>query len=194
MFIAQTFDSGKDLSREMHVLRAIRWGVLAWDNDVTPGTIQNCWARSQVIDFGARPFPADFWAESQPQVDAIRQALYRLRQSGYITDVPNVHEYISPYAEQVNDSCPLDSLVDDIVAQYTKEQEEEEEEQRVEVALPKVSLQEALLALNTLCQYEEQNSGDLEVLRLLQRHERELLSTQLSSKAQTQLDSWLVHK
>jgi hypothetical protein len=62
------------------------------------------------------------------------------------------------------------------------------------VALPKVSLQEALLALNTLCQYEEQNSGDLEVLRLLRRHERELLSTQLSSKAQTQLDSWLVYR
>jgi hypothetical protein len=62
------------------------------------------------------------------------------------------------------------------------------------VALLKVSLQEALLALNTLCQYEEQNSGDLEVLRLLRRHERELLSTQLSSKAQTQLDSWFVHR
>ena len=42
MFMAQTFDSGKDLSREIPVLRAIRWGVLAWDNDVTPGTIQNC--------------------------------------------------------------------------------------------------------------------------------------------------------
>ena len=62
------------------------------------------------------------------------------------------------------------------------------------MALPKVSLQEALLALNTLYQYEEQNSGDLEVLRLLRRHERELLSTQLSSKAQTQLDSWFVHR
>ena len=74
-------------------------------------------------------------------------------------------------------AASLDSLVDDIVAQYTEEQEEEEEEQRVEVALPKVSLQEALLTLNTLCQYEEQNSSDLEVLRLLRRHERELLST-----------------
>ena len=42
MFMAQTFDSGKDLSREMHVLRAIRWGISAWENDVTPSTIQNC--------------------------------------------------------------------------------------------------------------------------------------------------------
>jgi hypothetical protein len=196
MFMAQTFDSGKDLSTEMHVLRAIRWVTSAWENDVTSATIQNCWARSQVIDFGGRPFPADFWAESQPQVDPIRQTLYRLKQSGYIADVLNVHEYISPYTEQVNDNCPPDSLVDEIVAQYTEQeqQEEEEEEQGVEVALPKVSCQEALFALNTLRQYEEQNSGDLELLRRLGRRERELLNTQLSSKAQSQLNSWLVHR
>jgi hypothetical protein len=193
MFMAQTFDSGKDLSREMHVLRAIRWGISAWENDVTPSTIQNCWARSQAIDFGARPFLPDFWTESQSQVDAIRQALYRLKQSGYITEVLNVHEYISPYTEQVNDNCPPDSLVDEIVALYTEEEEEEEEEEEGQgVALLRVSCQEALLALNTLRQYEEQNSGDLGLLRLLRSRERELVNTQLSSKSQTQLNSWLV--
>ena len=66
MFIAQTFDSGKELSKEMHVLRAIRWGISAWENDVIQATIQNCWSRSQVIDFGTRPFPPDLWTESQP--------------------------------------------------------------------------------------------------------------------------------
>ena len=162
---------------------------------MTPSTIQNCWARSQVIDFGARPFLPDFWAESQPQVDAIRQALYRLKQSGYITEVLNVHEYISPYAEQVNDSCPPDSLVDEIVALYTEEEEEEEEEEKDQgVAVLKVSCQEAILALNTLRQYEEQNGSNLEVLRLLRRHERELVNSQLYSKSQTQLNSWLIHR
>ena len=28
-FMAQTFDQEKDLSKEMHVLRAIRWGISA---------------------------------------------------------------------------------------------------------------------------------------------------------------------
>ena len=56
--MAQTFDSGKDLSKEMHVLRVIQWGISAWENDVTPATIQNCWARSQVIDWHARPLPS----------------------------------------------------------------------------------------------------------------------------------------
>jgi hypothetical protein len=160
---------------------------------VIPSAIQNCWARSQVIDFGARPFLPDFWAESQSQVDAICQALYRLKQSGYITEVLNIHEYISPYTEQVNDNCPPDSLVDEIVALYT-EQEEEEEEEDQGVALLKVSCQEALLALNTLHQYEEQNSGDLGLLRLLRSREREIVNAQLCSKSQTQLNSWLVHR
>jgi hypothetical protein len=83
--MAQTFDSGKDLSREMHVLRAIRWGISASENSVTPATIQNCWARSQVIDFGSRPLPSpDLWAESRSQLDTIRQTLCRLKESGYL--------------------------------------------------------------------------------------------------------------
>jgi hypothetical protein len=49
----------------------------------------------------------------------------------------------------------------------------------------------ALLALNTLRQYEEQNSGDLDVLKVLRRRESELLDTQLSAKRQVQLDMWL---
>ena len=52
MFMAQTFDLGRDLSKEMNVLRAIRWGISAWENDVTPATIQNCWAHLQCIKFG----------------------------------------------------------------------------------------------------------------------------------------------
>jgi hypothetical protein len=31
LFMAKTFDKGKNLSEEMHVLRAIRWGVQAWE-------------------------------------------------------------------------------------------------------------------------------------------------------------------
>ena len=37
MFMAKTFDEGK--AKEMHILRTIRWGISAWENDVTPATI-----------------------------------------------------------------------------------------------------------------------------------------------------------
>jgi hypothetical protein len=49
IFMAKTFDEGKDLSKEMHVLRAIRWGVSAWENDVERGTINKCWVRIIII-------------------------------------------------------------------------------------------------------------------------------------------------
>jgi hypothetical protein len=72
MFMAKTFDEGKNLSEEMHVLRAIEWGVQAWEWDVTPATIQSCWRRSQCIDFGAFPAPVDIWTESEETVNSIR--------------------------------------------------------------------------------------------------------------------------
>ena len=73
MFMAQTFDQGKDLLIEMHVLRAIRQGISAWENDVTPATIQSCQACSQYIDFGQFPLPpSDLWTESQELVESIR--------------------------------------------------------------------------------------------------------------------------
>ena len=111
-FMAHTFDQGKDLSKEMHVLHAVRWGIEAWENDVTPTTIQNCWARSQAVNFGQFPRPPpDLWLESQHLVDEIQIGLSRMRQAGYILEVLNVQDYISPYAERVEDTCP-DDLVD----------------------------------------------------------------------------------
>lgn len=191
MFMAKTFDSGKDLSKEMHVLRAIRWGIEAWENGVTPATIQNCWARSQAIDFGSRPLPSpDLWAESQSQLDTIRQSLIQLKDSGYITVVPNIQEYISPYIERVEDDSSS-SLVDEIIAQYTTTQEEEDLVEGESIQQPKVTRQEAQVALNTLRQYEEQNHGDIQLLKLLRRREQELFSAQLSSKQQSQLTHWL---
>jgi hypothetical protein len=103
-FMARTFDEGSDLSKEMHVLRAIRWGISAWENDVTPATIQNCWARSQALDFGSRPTPqSSLWMESEELVNEIREGLYRMKAHGYLVEIPNVQEYISPYGEQMHD-------------------------------------------------------------------------------------------
>jgi hypothetical protein len=192
MFMACTFDQGKDLSKEMHVLRAIRWGISAWENDVTPATIQNCWARSQAVDFGQFPLPPpDLWTESQQLVEEIRAGIYKMKERGYLVTVPNIREYISPYTEQVVDDSP-DTLVDDIVAQYTQAEVDSEEEELVE-ELPPVMHEEALQALHTLRRYEEQNKhGNLELLRQLRTHEKELSLRFSSSRKQVRLDKWFL--
>ena len=194
-FMADTFDAGKDLSKEMHVLRAIRWGISALEQDVTPETIQNCWSRSQCINFGQFPLPpSDLWAESQQVVEDIQAALNRLHQQGAILKVPNIREYISPYAEQVHDDALLsgDDLVDEIVANHSPAEEEEPE---LEDALPPpITHNEALKALHILRRYKEENVANSDsggnfstLLRELRAEERDITSKQHGSMIQRTL-------
>ena len=39
----------------MNVLRAIRWGITAWEQDVIATTIANCWLKSQVLGSNYAP-------------------------------------------------------------------------------------------------------------------------------------------
>jgi hypothetical protein len=112
-----------------------------------------------------------------------------MRQAGYILDVPNVREYISPYAERVEDTCP-DDLVDQIVANYSlaEEEETEAEEDLVEPKLS-VSHEEALQALHLLRRYNEENTyGDGELLRMLRKQDREISARLQGSCKQVRLD------
>jgi len=38
-FMAETFDSGQNPVSKMNVLRAVRWGIDAWESSVILGTI-----------------------------------------------------------------------------------------------------------------------------------------------------------
>lgn len=196
MFLAKIFDKGKNFSQEMHVLRAIRWGIQAWEWDVLPATIQSCWRRSQAIDFGVFPeVPASIWTESEEDIDSIRLALIRLKDQGVIQSIPNVIEYISPYNgpwnERVDDHGELEDLVDDIVAEYTQQEvdEEEEEGQLIREPLPLVTHHEALNAMHTLRRYEEEyKHSDGAFLRALRSFERNLLERRHESLGQSTLD------
>ncbi len=198
LFMAKTFDEGKNLTEEMHVLRAVRWGIQAWENDVQPATIQSCWRRSQALDFRQHPQPPpDLWTESEHEVDAIRQGLIRMKNEGFITTIPNIHEYISPYSgvwsERVDDEGELNDLVDDIVAHNTQQEVDlvEEEGQLIRELLPPVSHTEALLTLHTLRRYEEEyQCSTSELLKELRSFERELDRRNEDSKTQSYIDSY----
>ena len=106
-------------------------------------------------------------------------------------EVPNIHDYISPYSEQVIDDCP-ETLVDDIVAQYTQINTEDEDNEEVVIQEP-VKHDEALDALHILRKYEEQNQfGNLDFLKVLRSHEREISSRLLQSREQVTLDRWFI--
>ena len=198
MFMARTFDEGKDLSTEMHVLRAIRWGIEAWEEDVTPATIQSCWRRSQCIDFGSFPLPSsNVWTESEETIESIRQRLIQMRNHGLIQSIPSIKDYISPYSgpwnERIDDHVDLEELVDEIVAENTQQEVDiEDEEGQVHLEpLPLVLHHEALHALYTLRRYEEENKGsDGAFLRALRRFERDLTARYHGNLEQATLDKF----
>lgn len=200
IFMATTFDKGKNLLEEMHVLRAIRWGIQAWENGVQPSTIQSCWRRSQAVDYGAFPAPnPDLWSESADELESIRLALVQMRSRGVIQSVPNIRTYISPYSgawnERVDDAGDIDDIIDDVVGQNTQQEVdlEEEEGQPIREPPPKVTHSEALFALHTLRRYEEEykgSSGDF--LWALRQFERELGTRHTDSLAQSTIDRFFV--
>ena len=70
----------------MNVLRAVRWGIDAWESKV----IQNCRARSQAVGFMARPFPANIWSESSEVVQSIQAGVQALQDQGRIQQAMNI--------------------------------------------------------------------------------------------------------
>ena len=176
--MAKTFNKGKELNKEIHVLRVIRQSISIQENNIKPLIIQNYQSRSQSINFRSRPLPLvlrDLQSDSRQEVDDIKQGLLRLCVVGYIIEVLNVKEYISPYSERVADVDPSSNLVDDIIAQYTTIQADEPNDDMPIEIPPPITLEEALKALYTLCRYKEKNQANTgEFLRALQRQEREL--------------------
>ena len=195
--MAKTYNKGKELNKEIHVLRVSRQSISIQENNIKPLIIQNYQSRSQSINFRSRPLPLvlrDLQSDSRQEVDDIKQGLSRLCAAGYIIEVLNVKEYISPYSERVADVDPSSNLVDDIVAQYTTIQADEPNDDMPIEIPPPITLEEALKALYTLCRYKEENQANTgEFLRALRRQERELKRRQVEGKIQSQLDSWVVN-
>ena len=144
-------------------------------------TIQNCWAKSQCIDWGNEPSTSIIVVEGTPwdkldrQLDSIRTQFQDLRNKGAINEVPNIKDFIDSPDEVVADEP--EGLVDQIVQQYQPE-EPEEGDSNDELLLLKVSNFEALHYLHELRRYKEQQDHHFamtDLLQILRRYERELV-------------------
>jgi DDE superfamily endonuclease len=58
-FAIARFQEDKDPDKAMNVLQAIRWGIAAWNQDVTSITITNCWLKSRVLGPSYGPITRD---------------------------------------------------------------------------------------------------------------------------------------
>jgi hypothetical protein len=61
------------------------------------------------------------------------------------------------------------------------------------VLLPLISPEKVLYSLNILRRYKEENqNGNLELLRMLRKHKREISQRSFQSREQVTLDQWFI--
>jgi hypothetical protein len=62
-FQADCYEKGEDLFQKMTILQAVRWGIDAWQDDITQVIISNCWLKSRVL--GPNYTPMTRWQAEQ---------------------------------------------------------------------------------------------------------------------------------
>ena len=180
-FLKDEFDSGRDYTQTHHVLRAIRWGILAWER-VELSTIINCWRKGMEVSNK----PVDSWSESLIILGEIDETVQSLPQ---IEELKDIRTFIDPIEERIVDSS--DELTNQIVARYNNIVEEEQEESSDKVT--QISVFEAITALNTLKLYEEQRIEPVnqDLMSHLRRELRDLESRRANLTVQSTLEGWL---
>ncbi|KAJ5098831.1 hypothetical protein N7532_005832 [Penicillium argentinense] len=160
-FILEEYEEGRDPSKSMHVLHVVRWGIEAWEFDLSSETIRRCF--NKALRFEQIQLP-----EITPIISDITRDFQELQHSSRIRDLMDIDDFINPSNEVVQDN--IHGIDDLILSQFQPEIEHEEDE--IIQELPSISIKEAIDALERLRLYEEQQpQGSSSFLRELCKHE-----------------------
>jgi hypothetical protein len=102
LFLKEEFDSGRDYTKTHNVLRAIQWGISAWEQ-VKLTTISGCWANG--FDISTHTPAVNSFTESSDLVKDIQAAAKAVG----IQDM-DINSFINPTEERVVDST--DDIID----------------------------------------------------------------------------------
>lgn len=177
------YDKNRDPMKSMNVLQAMRWGIAAWEDDVTPTTIQNCWVQSNIL--GPKYAPqTEEWKTLVNEDDQIfnnavaqmEQQIEYLSQQQRFRSAMNIATFIDPVEEIVDDNDNDDDFFESLVECYSTggvERDHETDEEDVTVA--PIEEKEALALLSRLRLYEEQQiDGDGIVISRLNTYEKKI--------------------
>ena len=180
LFLKEEFDSGRDYTKTHNVLRAIQWGISAWEQ-VKLTTISGCWAKG--FDISTHIPAVNSFTESSDLVEDIQAAAKAVG----IQDM-DINNFINPAEERVVDST--DDMIDLIVAQFNSKEDAEVE--AIEPIVPVVTTTEAIKALNILKQYQEQRIEPInqDFMAYLRKELRDLESQRVNAQKQTTLQQW----
>lgn len=166
----------------MNILKALRWGIQAWHIDLKVQSIERCFRKALKEGDNTGDI-------SDATVMEITSGLEQLRSSSRISDLMDIQQFLNPVDEEVKDS--LEQIDEQILAQYGPEIEMESDEE-IELQ-PRITINEALEALNRLQLYEEQQEvGDTAFIQALNKQERLILSRRVSTVQQRDIRRYFV--
>ena len=178
-YMHDEYDAHKDPLRSTNVLKAIQWLIDAWEHDVTPTTIRNCWNESGLLapDYGPRDegWKNYVYEDKRALINIIAQIerqIQSLAQQKQIRSAMEAVRFINPADEKV-DNYDEDhfELILEAYSLGGAMRDHETDEEDVTVGLVKES--EALDLLSRLRLYEEQQKdGDKMVISRLTEYER----------------------
>ena len=184
-FLVTEFDSGRDYTKTHHVLRAIEWGIQAWEL-VESKTIINCWQK------GFQLQSTNPWIESLDLIQDIQVTVKSVANIDQgIQELVDIKDFIDPKEERIFDSDQ--EITSQIVAHYSLSNQDQDQEGSVEDTVIKVSISEAITALNTLKLFQEQRDqlANQDLMAQLRKELRSLETEKVNSQKQSNLTDWL---
>ena len=127
------------------------------------------------------------WAESLTLIQEIQGMASSLATSNQRIEPADIRSFIHSEDERIVDS--EEDITDQIIAHYSLQDDQEGSVEEV----AKVSVSEAIAALNTLKLYQEQRDqlANQDLIAQLQKESRILLAEKTNSKKQSNLTGWL---
>ena len=182
-YMCDEYDERRDPMKSINVLQAIRWGIAAWEDDVTPTLIQLCWQNSRVMGPNEGP-QTEVWKKEVEEdsqlfsntMTQMEQQIGSLKQQKRITSAMKASSFVYPFDEVVVDNLSNEDLVKSLVEIYSTsgvERDHETDEEDVSVDL--IEDDEALELVSRLRLYEEQQAdGDQAVISSLNKYEDDI--------------------
>jgi len=194
-YLLQEFEEGRNGRTTVNVLKALKWVVQAWHDDIKDTTILNCFHKSTIqqtvftqqtfetTDFEASVLYSQAVSDLQGNIDSLQQVQI-------VKDALDVNMFMNPIEE--NAEIDIGDLDQDILNQFTQgpefESDEEVEDQ------PVIKAEQALAAAQMLelwhLQQDDSDSKGIEAIR------RQIAKLEVAKQVERQgakqgkLDDW----
>ena len=167
-FILQEYEAERNPLKSVTLLHAIQWSVFVWNYRVIPGVIQRCFWKSTCV---SKPLDLANPLDTNDQQQVREQLQAQIALIPDILDPIPLEEFIQPIDEQIIDN--ENDILNTVIESYSQDLEDKDMSDEDEVEAPKVTIFEAIQALERLKLFElQQENGEASNILALERIER----------------------